>query len=650
MENSYERFFLQEKILSLALLFGAFSLWPDLPSWSLLAMALFVSWRILTELLNWKIPSKWMTGTLSVFFLFITLYSFRTLIGKDSATSYLIVLCGLKILEYREESEKRFILLLGIFLVTSKFLFSYDLIYTITGFTSLLVYIYHFFPSKKLLPQFNALPFLFKNLFLALPLTTFLYFFFPRFTQSLLQIQGLQTQYGVSGFSDEIGPGTISRLIQSNELAFRAEILNPKIQRKDLYWRGQVLTLPKGLAWKRDRSGPLEPVTRPISKQLDYKVTLEPHQQNWIFVLEPVGEVYAEIDLLKNSNHQVLASKSIIDKRISYFGALAPTDEIQNNHQVSDFKIQFSPQILGLAQNLKNKSDEPEFYAEKLLEYFKNQEFKYTLTPDDQGQLSLEKFVFENKKGFCEHYASASALMFRAAGYSSRVVIGYQGGTYNKLGRFWNIQQKDAHAWTEYLNSKNRWTRFDATSAVEPLRLEVGASDYLEFKNQILQGLDFDFVKNKFDSINFWDEIFLTLEDWNFRWNTFLLDYNLDKQKEILQSLNLSLESIGLVALIFCLILTFIINLFISKPSELPEHEQIFNLMNQHFKKYDLQSHPFEGPQDWMQRVSTRFPTKELESLFQLYIRMTYRNESPQQSVDKAKKLIRSLDKASKIF
>ena len=82
-------------------------------------------------------------------------------------------------------------------------------------------------------------------------------------------------------------------------------------------------------------------------------------------------------------------------------------------------------------------------------------------------------FLFDERRGFCEHYASAFVVMLRAAGIPARVVTGYQGGTINPRGDYMIVRQSDAHAWAEALID-GEWQRFDPTAAVSPSRIEIG--------------------------------------------------------------------------------------------------------------------------------------------------------------------------------
>ena len=85
----------------------------------------------------------------------------------------------------------------------------------------------------------------------------------------------------------------------------------------------------------------------------------------------------------------------------------------------------------------------------------------------------VDMFLFDTRRGFCEHYASAFVVLLRAAGIPARVVTGYQGGEINPRGGYMIVRQSDAHAWAEAIVD-GQWQRFDPTAAVAPSRIERG--------------------------------------------------------------------------------------------------------------------------------------------------------------------------------
>ncbi len=76
---------------------------------------------------------------------------------------------------------------------------------------------------------------------------------------------------------------------------------------------------------------------------------------------------------------------------------------------------------------------------------------------------SVAYFLFEEKRGYCEHFASAMAVMARSVGIPARVVTGYSGGSYNPFTALWEIKQSDAHAWVEINFGNAGWVPFDPT-------------------------------------------------------------------------------------------------------------------------------------------------------------------------------------------
>jgi transglutaminase-like putative cysteine protease len=117
--------------------------------------------------------------------------------------------------------------------------------------------------------------------------------------------------------------------------------------------------------------------------------------------------------------------------------------------------------------------------------------FHYALQPQPPPRVAgtdpVEAFVTENRRGHCEYFASALALMLRSQGIPSRVVIGFAGGEWNVVGKFYEIRQWHAHTWVEaYLEPQHAarldpalgsggkgggWLRLDPTPAADGLPL-----------------------------------------------------------------------------------------------------------------------------------------------------------------------------------
>jgi hypothetical protein len=113
---------------------------------------------------------------------------------------------------------------------------------------------------------------------------------------------------------------------------------------------------------------------------------------------------------------------------------------------------------------------------ERVLTWFSTNALTYTLAPPLLEDDPVDEFLFETRRGFCEHFSSAFTFMMRAAGVPARVVTGYQGGTVNRVDGTLVVRQSDAHAWAEVWLPERGWVRVDPTALAVPARIERGVS------------------------------------------------------------------------------------------------------------------------------------------------------------------------------
>ena len=105
-------------------------------------------------------------------------------------------------------------------------------------------------------------------------------------------------------------------------------------------------------------------------------------------------------------------------------------------------------------------------YAQSMaIERFLKENYAYNLDipVQDNGVDSVAYFLFQQRAGYCEHFASAMAVMARSIGIPARVVTGYAGGSYNPFTGLWEIHENDAHAWVEIYFGNAGWVPFDPT-------------------------------------------------------------------------------------------------------------------------------------------------------------------------------------------
>lgn len=139
-----------------------------------------------------------------------------------------------------------------------------------------------------------------------------------------------------------------------------------------------------------------------------------------------------------------------------------------------DVSTSADPRVAELAREWTRGLSDPEAKARAVASRLRA-EYGYS-TFSDGKNTSLEHFLFAGKRGNCEYFATAAAVLLRHAGVPTRLVSGFVADGWNEYGLFYDVRQSNAHAWIEaYLPGKG-WTRFDATPGQSRLS---GAADVL---------------------------------------------------------------------------------------------------------------------------------------------------------------------------
>jgi transglutaminase-like putative cysteine protease len=316
-----------------------------------------------------------------------------------------------------------------------------------------------------------------KLLLQALPMALLLFLLFPRLPTPFGGLMHADT--GRSGLSDSMRPGSFSELIESDDIAFRAEFRGQAPKPADLYWRGPVLWDYDGQTWRPATTLSATSIhSQAAGQPVEYAVTLEPHQQRWLFTL---GLAMRAPDVPSDLTPDLQwLAKEKIEQRLRYSHAayldyhmdldLAP----ESRSAGLQLPAGFNPRTRALINTWQSQGLAGAAIIERALSYFREEPFYYTLRPPRLGMNSVDEFLFDSQRGFCEHYAGAFVAMMRVAGLPARVVTGYLGGELNPMGRYWIVRQRDAHAWAEIWLPGSGWLRVDPTAAVAPERVERG--------------------------------------------------------------------------------------------------------------------------------------------------------------------------------
>jgi len=483
-------------------------------------------------------PSGRVLVTIALLVIPLLFVRFHTFNGLVAGTALLSVAAGLKLLETKSQRDIYIITLIIYFVSLAALLEgdSFWLLAYLIGVCWLTTATLLRLTSSGPAPGWRrSLRYGGRVLAQALPLALVFWLLFPRFAGPLWQIPN-DSQTAASGLSDTMSPGDITQLALSDEVAFRARFDSGSPPNRERYWRGPVLDFFDGHTWSRSpttdaAAAPLQP-QGPVYK---YTVMMEPHRHKWIFMLDwPSSWSLPRAEL--NSDYTLMQPEPLsrpVDVVGTSYTRVQAIEPLQSKIRKRDLRLprDRNPRTQQLAQELRIAHADDMEYVQAVLAMFTQQAFFYTLTPPKLSDNSVDEFLFNTKRGFCGHYASAFATMLRAAGIPARVITGYQGGTLNPYGDYWILRQSDAHAWTEAWIEGRGWVRIDPTAAIAPERVERGLANVASAEDSLAspwqrKTLWFSGLRLRFDAVK---------EVWRER----ILDFDQDSQRKLLEMLKI---------------------------------------------------------------------------------------------------------------
>jgi len=621
----------------------------SLPAWVILLLIAIGAWRWLANRRGWPLPPQWLRATIAVIAALVVLGTYRTLNGIEAGTAFLALMAGVKLLETRSARDLTVIVFIAYFLLFAAMLRDQRLTqvpYLLAGaaFATAALMRVHAGSAgdswREVLLRSAVL------LLQALPLAVALFVLFPRLPGPFWGIAGKESAR--TGLSDEMTPGDVSDLTASGDVAFRVRFSGRAPPPALRYWRGPVLHEFDGRSWRRTRGQafPLQEVEY-SGAPIDYQITLEPHDRTWILALDlpvewPEREAYRGFDFQLLSPRPIteVASYSLRSYPTYRAGAVLPKSIRNKDLQLPDAR---NPRAVALGRALAAQYREPQAIVRAMLTMFREQPFAYTMQPPKLADNAMDEFLFQTRKGFCEHYASAFTLVMRAAGIPARVVTGYQGGEMNPIGGYLLVRQSDAHAWSEVWIDDRGWVRVDPTAAVAPERIERGLIGALDADEPVPGRLR--------QQSALWLRAELTWDAMNDFWNERIVRFNSARQFDLLERLGFKEPDwrtlgLGLAAslAVFFLALSAYLGWKFREPAR-DWPARLHAEASRKLKRRGVIPGPSEGPVAYLDRAAASCPdlARDLAEIRAVYVALRYGPQPTEADLRRLKHLVNRL-------
>jgi transglutaminase-like putative cysteine protease len=370
--------------------------------------------------------------------------------------------------------------------------------------------------------------------------TVSLFVIFPRVGLSLLLLNRPKSGRMI-GFSGKVDLGQIGTLRTDPTIALRvtmSDLPEPPPPRKVMHLRGTALDHYDGRSWTQSHKvnrliasgGEMVTISAVPNVRADplMRVELEPIDPPVLFLPPtakglrlsrgnavgpgssvsvhrgPEGELRYQAPNDRGIHYQVFLSSD----RAAAFQHLRASERPRYLQLPADLPERIRELAARWTENKKTDYDKA-----RAIERHLRTQYSYDLSsPSGKYDQPLDHFLFESKRGHCEYYSTAMAVMLRTLDVPSRNATGFIGGTWNQFGKFYAVRQGDAHSWVEVFIEGRGWLTFDPTPP--------GAAEPQSDIDGVLAT-----VRDFFEAVSQ-------------RWNRHVLGYDLHQQVSLFESLS----------------------------------------------------------------------------------------------------------------
>jgi transglutaminase-like putative cysteine protease len=315
-----------------------------------------------------------------------------------------------------------------------------------------------------------------------LSLTAGLFFMLPRTANAALR-RLVSSRFYLPGFSNQVTLGEIGELKATTRPVMHVHFAAGHAP-ANLKWRGATLSDFDGRSWFEPSTDPRwipavpkgtfqladDRQRRRLGPSVNYSVSLNGIDSDVLFFAgRPEFVFLKQLTIMARGDGSYRLGhpppEGFFYEVYGWLGDTEAPDEFLGTRERRQYLSlpALDPRIPELARfavrGLNNDTDRALAVARYL-----RRAYGYTLElPSHRVVDPLAYFLFTRKKGHCEYFASAMAVMLRTLGIPARLVTGFQSGIFNPLTELYVIRASDAHSWVEAWLPERGWVTFDPT-------------------------------------------------------------------------------------------------------------------------------------------------------------------------------------------
>ena len=398
---------------------------------------------IVIAALTWRRPlSNLVRGVLAIAIVGAVIAQFGFQFGRDTGCALLGAMLAIKPAETTTLRDARSLVGFGLFAPFSTFLLDQGPWTLALGLTAALLGLGALhrlamlegeIESPGVLPPMRSAM---RLVLFGLPLALAIFWLFPRIATPLWGVP--ERAAAKVGLSDTMSPGDWVDLLADDSVAVRARFQGATPPRQAMYWRGPVLWDFDGRTWTRGRSLDAFAADRAVAgdTRWTYTIEVEPTDRRQLVALDlPLD---APEGAYMTGDHSLRTGRPLASLT-RWRMTSAPPVRFQTTlsepmrRRALDVPAGYDRRTVALGRELRARFENDEAIVRYALDWIRR-DFAYSISAPPLDRDSIDDFLFRTRVGYCEHFASGFTVLMRSAGVPTRVVTGYVGGEWNRLG------------------------------------------------------------------------------------------------------------------------------------------------------------------------------------------------------------------------